>query len=121
MAECAFCKGETELYDSGVPVCVKCSEARDNKCKPPTPERQVLKVLNQDLQTATERAKVAAAAFDLVTSEIPSGIPHPDGTQRVHNASREATIAPMEMLRAHHRLSDFLNAGIVAEDLKQGG
>jgi hypothetical protein len=27
----------------------------------------------------------------------------------------------MEMLRAHHRLSDFLNAGIVPEDLKQGG
>jgi hypothetical protein len=120
MAECVFCKSDTELYDGDVPVCVKCSEARDSKRKPPTSEYRVLNALRKDFQSAEERAKAATAAFDAVTSEIPSGINCPDGMQRIHNASREATIARMEMLRAHHRLSDFLNAGIVPEDLKQG-
>ena|SRR6266478_3011908 len=121
MASCTFCKAETVLYDSGVPVCVKCSEARDSKRKPPTSEHQVLNVLNQDFQAASERSKAATAAFDAVTTDIPSGIPHPDGTQRIHYASREVTIARMEMLKAHHRLSDFLNSGIVPEDLKRSG
>jgi hypothetical protein len=121
MGACTFCKAETELYDSGVPVCVKCSEALGNKRKPPTSEHRVLNILQQDLQAATERSKAATGALDAVANDVPSGIPHPDGTQRIHNASREATIARMEMLRAHHRLSDFLNAGVVPEDLKRSG
>ena len=120
MAGCAFCRSETEFYDGGVPICVNCSDARESKRKPPTSEHQLLNVLRADLQLAKERAKAATAAFDAVTSEIPSALPKSNGTQRIHNASREATVARMEMLRAHHRLSDFLNAGIVPEDLKQG-
>src|SRR5260370_26577420 len=121
MAVCTFCKAETELYDSGVPVCVKCSGAQGSERKPPTSEHQVLNVLNQNFQAATERSKAATAAFDAITSDIPSGIPHPDGTQRIHNASREVTVARMELLTAHHRLNDFLNAGVVPEDLKRSG
>lgn len=121
MAVCTFCRAETELYESGVPVCVKCSDARDSKRKPPTSEHEVLNVLKQDLQAAAERSKAATAAFDAVMNEIPSGIPHPDGTRRIHNASREVTVARMEMLRAHHRLNDFLNAGVVPDDLKRSG
>ena len=120
MASCAFCKGETELYDGDVSICVRCTDARRSKRKPPTSEHQVLNALREDLQSAKERARAATAAFDAVTSEIPSALPQPGGTQRIHNASREVTIARMEMLRAHHRLSDFLNTGIVPEDLKQG-
>jgi hypothetical protein len=119
MVECIFCKSDTELHEGGVPVCVKCSESRDSKRKPTTSEDQVLNVLREDFQSAAGRAKAATAAFDAVASEIPSGINHPDGKQRLQNASREATIARMEMLRAHHRLSDYLNARIVPEDLKQ--
>ena len=121
MAACTFCKTEIELHDRGVPICVKCSEARGNKRKPPTSEHRVLNILQQDLQAATERSKAATAAFDAVTNDVRSEIPHPDGTKRIHKASREATIARMEMLRAHHRLSDFLNAGIVPEDMRRSG
>ena len=121
MAVCTFCKTETELYINGLPVCVKCSEARGDKRKPPTSEHRIFSILQQDLSAATERFKAATAAFDAVTREIPSGVPQPDGTQRIHNASRKATIARMEMLRAHHRLNDFLNAGVVPEDLKRSG
>lgn len=121
MAACTFCKAETELYDSGVPVCVKCSGEGGSQRKPPASEHQILNVLQQDLLAATERSKAATAAFDAVANEIPSALPRPDGTQRIHNASRKVTVARMEMLRAHHRLSDFLNAGIVPEDMRRSG
>ena len=117
----AFCKSEAEFYDGGVPICVRCSDARGSQRKPPTSEHQVLSVLQEDLQSAKERARAATAAFDAVTSEIPSALPQPGAAQRIHNASREVTITRMEMLRAHHRLSDFLKAGIVPEDLMRSG
>jgi len=28
MAECAYCKADTSLYEGGVPICVKCTETR---------------------------------------------------------------------------------------------
>jgi hypothetical protein len=45
-------------------------------------------------------------AFDAVANDVPSGMPHPDGTQRIHTASREVTVARMQMLR---------DAGVVPE------
>jgi hypothetical protein len=119
MAECAFCKAATELYESGVPVCINCADKRESKRKPPTSEHQVLEILHRDFQAATQRAKAASASFDAVTKGVPSGLPQPDGTQRIHNASRALTVARMEMLSAHHRLNDFLNTGIVPDDLKR--
>ena len=121
MARCIVCKSETELYDGGVPICVRCSDAGASKRKPPISEDQVLNTLRADLQLAKERASAATTAFDAVTSEIPNALSQPGGTQRIHSASREVTVARMEMLRAHHRLSDFLNAGVVPEDLKRSG
>jgi len=121
MTRCIFCKSVTELDDGGVPICVRCSEAGESKRKPPTSEHQVLNVLREDLQSAKWRVTAANEAFEAITSEIPSALPRPDATQRIHKASREVTVARMEMLRAHHRLSDFLNAGLVPEDLKRSG
>ena len=120
MATCIFCKSATEFDDGGVPICVRCSDD-GAKRKPPTSEDQVLNTLRADLQLAKERASAATTAFDAITSEIPSALPQPGGTQRIHSASREVTVARMEMLRAHHRLNDFLNAGVVPEDLKRSG
>jgi hypothetical protein len=119
MADCIFCKADTELYDGGAPVCVKCSEARDGKRKPATSLDQILSVLKQDLQAAAERARGATAAFEAVTGDIPSGMPHPDGTQRIHNASRVVSQARVELMKAHNRLNDYLGRGIVPEDLNE--
>jgi len=121
MARCIFCKSVTEFDDGGVPICVRCSDVAATKRKPPTSEHQVLDTLHEDLQSAKERVTATHEAFEAITSEIPSAVSPPDATQRIHKASREVTIARMEMLRAHHRLSDFLNAGIVPEDLKWSG
>ena len=53
--------------------------------------------------------------------QIPSGFPHPDGSQRIHNASRDLSTARKDLMRAHTRLDDFLKTGIVPEDLKRSG
>jgi hypothetical protein len=64
-----------------------------------------------------ENPDVESAA---VSSDIPSGLPQPDGVQRIHNASRKLTAARDEMMKAHKRMRDYMEHGIVPEDLKSG-
>lgn len=120
MAECAYCKAETQLYNSGVPICLKCSDAREAKAKQ-SHSGSVHDVLARALAEATLRAESAAKEFNAVTSDIPGSIPHPDGTQRIHNASRALKAARDEMVMAHNRLSAYLERGTVPEDLKRSG
>jgi hypothetical protein len=119
MAQCAYCKAETETYEGGdVPICLECSDARQAKIKPPASE-QVGRLLIQESVEATSRANAALRAFNDVLNLFPSGLPNPDGTQRVQNASRKLIAARKEMGRAHSRLNDFLSRGIMPEDLKR--
>jgi len=120
VAQCAYCKKETLLYDGGVPICLECANARDAKRKPPETERQVRTILAHDLAEATVRAHTASEAFEAIMADVPSALPHPDGAQRIHNASRELSAARKEMMNAHARLNAFLGRGIIPEDLKQG-
>jgi len=53
--------------------------------------------------------------------KIPSGFPHSDGSQHIHNVSHELSTAGKDLMRAHTRLNDFLSRGIVPEDLKRSG
>jgi hypothetical protein len=62
--------------------------------------------------------KASPARFGI---RIPSFIPHPDGTQRIHNASHQLTEARNAMMKAHHRLNDYLERDIVPKDLKRSG
>ena len=78
-------------------------------------------VLVRDLTDATLRVESATMQFNAVTSDIPSYIPQPDGTQRIHNASRALKAARDEMIAAHNRLNAFLERGIVPKDLKRSG
>jgi hypothetical protein len=77
-------------------------------------------LLQQELKAATERAASASAAFLDVTSQVPSGLPHPDGTQRIRNISHELAHARTELMRAHSRMDAFLVSGIAPEDLVSG-
>ena len=115
MERCAFCKSEeTMLYESGVPICVKCAEASPGV-------RKARITLFRNLHDATKRAEAATDAFAALALNIPSGMPHPDGVQQIRNASHELTAARNEMMKAHNRLNDFLTAGIVPEDPKRSG
>jgi predicted urease superfamily metal-dependent hydrolase len=77
--------------------------------------------LFREMQEAVARAEAAKEAFSAMTSKIPSGPPHPEGVQRIQNVSHELTEARNEMMKAHNRLNEFLERGIVPEDLKRSG
>lgn len=123
MAACAYCGAETELYANGVRICLKCSEERENKPsrKPPASGQSIRSVLVDDIAKATARVNEANNTFFEVMGHIPTGFPHPDGSQHIHNASRNLSTARKDLMKAHARLDDFLKTGIVPEDLKKAG
>ncbi len=119
MAKCIHCGSETELFNNGVPVCVKCVNEREANPKNRLSEKQVHTVLTEQLADASARLKEASSAFTAVIAEIPSGVPHPDGSQRVQNASGELSNARRRVMDAQNRLNDYLSQGVVPDDLKQ--
>jgi hypothetical protein len=78
---------------------------------------KVHNLLEQELKAATERTATASAAFLDVTSQVPSGLPHPDGTQRIRNMAHELAFARTQLMRAHSRMDTFLVSGIAPDDL----
>ena len=112
MALCAYCRKETELYDGGTPVCVDCADA-------PASQHSIAARLHKEVAAATERAEAANAAFHALMRDIPSNMPHPDGSQHLHNASRELTLARQAMMEATLRHNDFLNHGTIPDYLKR--
>jgi hypothetical protein len=122
MALFTYRKIETFMYEGGdVTVSIECSDARKCRCGAPGPEPEIRNVLHREFLTATERAREATAAFDATVNEIPSAIPRPDGNERIHNASRQVSVARIEMMKAHNLLNDYLSRRIVPEDLKRSG
>ena len=104
------------------PCCTKASAGLPYKCADPSPERRGARIrLVHDLNEAERRTEAATEAFSAITSRMPSGIRHPDSVRRIRVVSDELTIARNEMVRAHHRLNEFLETGTVPEDLKPSG
>jgi hypothetical protein len=103
MALCAYCKAETELYFANVPVCIKCGDER-------SPDRTRASLL-QNVADATMRAEAASEAFEKVVGDIPSGMPHPDGVQRIKNVSQQLSKARDEVLEAQRALDDYMSRG----------
>jgi len=120
MAACAHCGAETELYENGVPICLKCADERQPKPKPPNSD-QIRTALVTRLAQATATVSEANQEFSDAIQKFPSGLPHPDGIQRIKNASNKLDIARKAMMTAHKRLNDFMDRGIVPEDLKKSG
>ena len=120
MAECAYCRAETQLYKNGVPTCLQCDDFREPKSKK-NYSLSVYDALVRELTEARLRLESATMEFNAVTSDIPSFVPQPDGTQRIHNASRALKAAHDEMIMAHNRLNAYLERGTVPEDLKRSG
>jgi len=122
MARCTYCSTETFIYEGGdIPICIECLDARKSRRKPPASEPEIRTSLQREFLAATERAREAAESFDAVMTAIPSGTPHPDGVQRIHNASRAVSLARVEMMKAHNRLNNYLSRRIGPQDLKRSG
>jgi hypothetical protein len=104
------------LFDRGIAVCLDCANRLQSKQQPLT-EENCLALLQRELKEATARAHQATDAFNAIMGDIPSSVPQPDGTQRINNVYRDLSLARREMMRAHSRLTDFLDNGVAPEDL----
>ena len=117
MARCGYCKSETGLFDRGMPVCLGCAHRIETK-QESSDAGDNLARLERELKEATARAHSATDAFHAIMGDIPSSVPQPDGTQRINDVYRELSLARREMMRAHSRLTHFLDNGSVSEDLE---
>ena len=115
MARCGYCKSETGLFDRGMPVCLDCASRLETKQQSSIAEDNLAR-LQRELKEATARAHQATDAFNAIMGDIPSHVPQPDGTQRINNVYRELSIARREMMRAHSRLTHFIDSGVIPED-----
>jgi hypothetical protein len=77
----------------------------------------IVRVLADELEDAQSSHTAASKRFDCLIKKVPSGLPHPDGADRMHAAGREAHVALQAHMHALKRYSDFLLYGIVPDDL----
>ena len=80
---------------------------------------RIHRVLRDEFEAAKRRMNICSQKFNEVIRDIPSGLPHPDGTQRISNASRELVDAREKLAVAISRLNDFVTREIVPEDLRE--
>jgi hypothetical protein len=81
-------------------------------------QEKVLNILQAEVAEALEKFKTANARLLAVTKEIPSGLPHPDGVQRIVNVSAENARARKDLRVARARLEQFREYGFVPDDLR---
>jgi hypothetical protein len=79
----------------------------------------ILAALNEESKIARLESEAASQNFDDVIRQVPSGLPHPDGVQRIHNASRELSSARERFMASIDRTSKFVVHREVPEDLRE--
>jgi hypothetical protein len=82
---------------------------------------RIHRLLQAEYASAMARMDSASEQFQATMREVPSGLPHPDGIQRIHNVSRLLSAARQELKEARTRLDNFAVHGIVPDDLKKSG
>lgn len=120
MKICIFCESEAELAIDGMPVCEECSGKSASEFGELETDRQIRAALQRQILTSTARAHAASQELIAIMSDIPSGLPHPDGSQRIQNAARALAAARTEVMKAHSRLNEFLAGGGVPGELEPG-
>jgi hypothetical protein len=78
---------------------------------------EILRILKTELSLAEHRRDAAAAFFREIIGNIPSGIPHPDGVERIRAASHDYRRALNEAATASARLNEFLAQGTIPPDI----
>jgi hypothetical protein len=118
---CAFCESEAEQAIDGVPICGECSGNPRADTRLPKTDQEIRAVLHKEILASTARAHAASEELIAIMSDIPSGLPHPDGSLRIQNAAHALAAARNEVMRAHSRLNEFLARGVLPGDNKPGG
>jgi hypothetical protein len=78
---------------------------------------RIIRLLRAQLAASQDRRDQAAKRFDEMMREVPSGIPHPDGTERIRQISNEYGRTQAEASAAFGRLNDFLIHGKIPPNL----
>ena len=99
-----------------MPVCVDCANRLARKPHPSTAEDQPRLACSASCKRPPREPTQATDAFNAIMGDIPSSVPQPDGTQRINNVYRELSFARREMMRAHSRLTRFLDTGVVPQE-----
>lgn len=75
------------------------------------------RALLEEVSRTREAYDIARKEFLLITSEIPSGLPSPDGVSRISTAGRRSTATMEAYSRALQDLNDFLLRGVIPKRL----
>jgi hypothetical protein len=76
-------------------------------------------ILHREFERATEDLDVAKRNFLRACSDVPGGLPHPDGARRLQKTAYAQNAAMRNLAEAMHRLNAFLLNGAVPADLKK--
>ena len=81
--------------------------------------QEIRHLLEDDFDAAQQRRIAASKRYNEIISDIPSGIPQPDGTDRIQQASGEYKASREAATEAMKRLSDFMIRGTIPADLER--
>jgi len=104
-----------------VPLCKSCSSKPQSEIEKLKTARQIRAGLQREILASTARADAASEALSAIMDDIPSGLPQPDGSQRIQNAAHALAAARNEVMRAHSRLDEYLARGVIPVDFEPGG
>jgi hypothetical protein len=79
---------------------------------------EIRMLLEKELEARKRQLETAAEVFNETIRDIPSGLPQPDGTQRIRNAARNYSTAREQHQDAFTRLNHYVVDGVVPDDLK---
>ena len=80
-------------------------------------DQSIFDFLRAEVNRTHEEYVRAKEQFWKIAADIPTGLPAPDGTQRVGNAARAQTVAMVSYTKALRQFNAFLSDGTVAEQL----
>ncbi|HWE52018.1 MAG TPA: hypothetical protein VG273_19655 [Bryobacteraceae bacterium] len=81
--------------------------------------REIEAILKDRLSRAQRDYENARGEFKAFTSDIPSGLPFPDGTERIRNAGKALNFAISRYSAALDDFKSFIIEGVVPEYLRE--
>lgn len=78
-------------------------------------------ILFEELNRTKDAYEEARAEFFKISADIPSGLPAPDGAQRISNAGNRKSTALRDYGKAIRECNDFLLDGAVPERFRDSG
>jgi len=105
----------------GMLLCKECSAKPESELGRLKAAREIRAALHREVLASTVRANAASEKLSAIMGDIPSGLPQPDGSQRIQNAARALAAARNQLMRAHSRLDEFLARGVVSGECDPGG